>query len=49
MTRQVQGTGLGLSISQKLCQLHEGNLQLSSEEGKGTIASVILPASRIVQ
>ncbi|WP_120495752.1 PAS domain S-box protein [Kiloniella sp. EL199] len=49
MTRQVQGTGLGLSISQKLCQLHEGSLQLSSEEGKGTVASVILPASRIVQ
>ncbi|WP_053005972.1 PAS domain-containing protein [Kiloniella spongiae] len=49
MTRQVQGTGLGLSISQKLCQLHEGSLQLSSEEGKGTVASIILPASRIVQ
>ncbi|WP_085909877.1 PAS domain-containing protein [Kiloniella majae] len=49
MTRQVQGTGLGLSISQKLCELHEGSLKLSSEEGKGTVASVILPASRIVQ
>ena len=49
MTRQVQGTGLGLSISQKLCLLHNGSLRLSSEEGKGTTASIILPANRIVQ
>ncbi|WP_157231088.1 PAS domain-containing sensor histidine kinase [Kiloniella laminariae] len=48
MTRQSQGTGLGLSITHKLCLLHDGLLELISEEGRGTTVSVTLPLSRIV-
>ncbi|MCZ4282430.1 PAS domain-containing sensor histidine kinase [Kiloniella laminariae] len=48
MTRQSQGTGLGLSITNKLCLLHDGMLDLVSEEGKGTTVSVTLPLSRMV-
>lgn len=35
-TRKYGGTGLGLSIAKKLCELMEGNIQVSSEEGKGS-------------
>jgi PAS domain S-box-containing protein len=37
------GTGLGLSIAQRIVQNHGGKLLLSSIEGKGTKASILLP------
>ena len=42
-TRKYEGTGLGLSISQKLCQLMEGDIFVTSELNKGSIFSVIIP------
>ncbi|GGB08710.1 PAS domain-containing hybrid sensor histidine kinase/response regulator [Puia dinghuensis] len=36
-TRKYGGTGLGLAISKKLVSLFAGELQLKSEEGKGSI------------
>jgi signal transduction histidine kinase len=41
------GTGLGLSITRGLVALHGGRVTLDSAPGQGTIAIVILPASRI--
>jgi len=42
-TTNGNGTGLGLSISQRIMQNHNGSLEISSVEGKGTTVSVILP------
>jgi len=37
------GAGLGLTIAKALCELQQGRLTLSSELGKGTTATLVLP------
>jgi len=46
-TRKFGGTGLGLAIAKNLCQLMGGDIQASSEEGKGSTfkCSFVLEAS----
>jgi two-component system NtrC family sensor kinase len=39
------GTGLGLSVSYGIIKAHNGNIEISSEKGKGTEISVVLPAT----
>ncbi len=43
LARQHEGTGLGLPLSKALIELHGGDLQLHSELGVGTTATVFLP------
>jgi len=40
-----KGTGLGLSTSYGIIQSHHGNIEVESEEGKGTTFNIYLPIS----
>lgn len=42
-TTKAKGTGLGLALCHQMIEEHEGNIQVKSEKGKGTIFSVNLP------
>jgi two-component system cell cycle sensor histidine kinase PleC len=48
LSRNHEGTGLGVSITRALQQLHGGRLEIRSEPGTGTTASIILPVSRVL-
>lgn len=41
--RETGGTGLGLSIALSAVRLHGGDIQVYSEEGKGSVFTMILP------
>ena len=46
-TKQVgEGTGLGLSIAHSIIKSHNGEIQIKSEEGKGTEFIIVLPLSQ---
>lgn len=42
-TRQVGGTGLGLPIVRRIIEMHDGYIELESEEGAGSTFRVFLP------
>jgi len=43
-TRKFGGTGLGLTITRQLAALLGGELRLKSEEGKGSVFTLLIPA-----
>ncbi len=46
LDRKHEGTGLGLPLTQGLVELHGGTLEIKSEKGKGTTATVRFPPER---
>jgi two-component system NtrC family sensor kinase len=44
-TTKEHGTGLGLSVCYGIIQSHGGELKYTSEVGKGTTATILLPAA----
>jgi signal transduction histidine kinase len=42
-----KGTGLGLAVCQQIVKAHGGEIQVSSEVGKGTCARVFLPSGTV--
>jgi signal transduction histidine kinase len=45
LNRKYEGTGLGLPLTQKLLELHNGNIKIESELGKGTTVYLTFPAT----
>jgi len=43
-----QGVGLGLNIARSFVVLHQGRLEIESTLGEGTVATLLLPASRVL-
>ena len=42
-TTKENGTGIGLAVSYGIIKAHNGEIRFKSEEGKGTVATVLLP------
>lgn len=42
----IKGNGLGLSIVKKAVELHKGNIQVESEEGKGSTFMITIPQTK---
>ena len=47
MTRTQKGTGLGLAIAKSIVVLHGGNIEVESEEGKGSIFTIVMPINQL--
>jgi PAS domain S-box-containing protein len=46
--RKYEGTGLGLPLCKSFIEMHDGSLDLRSEVGVGTAATIRFPADRLV-
>jgi len=49
LSRDQSGTGLGLTLVKSLMRLHGGKLDLVSQKGVGTTATLVFPESRVAR
>jgi signal transduction histidine kinase len=49
LDRRYEGTGLGVPLALAMAKLHGGSLTYDSERGRGTTATLTLPAARLLQ
>jgi two-component system phosphate regulon sensor histidine kinase PhoR len=47
-SRETGGTGLGLAIVKHIAMRHQAQLEIASEEGKGSTFSLVFPARRVI-
>lgn len=47
--RENSGTGLGLTLVDSLIKLHGGELEITSQKGIGTTATLVFPAKRVAR
>ncbi len=48
LARTHEGTGLGLPLARSLARLHDGDIELTSESGVGTVVTLRLPQERVL-
>ncbi|MFB6306592.1 MAG: sensor histidine kinase [Flavobacteriales bacterium] len=41
--REIKGSGIGMTLAQKIIEIHNGEIKLSSELDKGTEVKIIFP------
>ena len=41
--KKVEGYGIGMTLAHKIIHLHDGNIAVHSEQGKGTLFIVEIP------
>ncbi|MBS0595410.1 MAG: phosphate regulon sensor histidine kinase PhoR [Proteobacteria bacterium] len=46
-SRETGGTGLGLAIVKHVAQRHDGEIEIRSEPGRGSLFRLLLPAARV--
>jgi signal transduction histidine kinase len=48
-SRRQEGFGLGLSLAQRIIKIHKGNIEVESEQGKGTVFHIQLPSAKSLE